>query len=222
MSKENSKITKLKLHASISKLSKSGYENFYQNPDNHIPIDEFGDFYLNFFYERYTALRMLKNLHIFEKAYKILTSRKNYTRENSFGKMFGDGYLWIVQHPTIKVIVSEWQSFHYIYINDGYNFHIRALDYELNYPTCRKIELKGISIQKFIKQDFVPYCPLNVNVKRFAAFTYGDSRDTGYILSMSYVLNRFEKVDNPGRYCLHAIKNLEVWEPYLDNPSELL
>ena len=218
---QNSNFTKPMLGADMGKLSKSDYENFYRNPDKHIPIDKLGDLYLNWFYERYAALRMLKNLPIFEKAYKILTDRKNYTRKNAFGEMHGDGYLWIVPHPKIKVIVEERQSFRYIYISDGYKFHIRALDYECNYPALKKNELKGITIQKFRKQGFVPYCSMDVNAKRFDAFTYGDRRDDGYVLSMEYCLKGFEKVDNPDGWSLSAIKNLEYWEIYLDDPSEL-
>lgn len=200
--------------------TKQDFEHFYRNPDEYIPVDEIGDMYLNWFFERYAAIRMMKNLPIFKKAYRTLTKRGNFSREDAFGEMHCDGYLWIEKHPTVKVIIEERQSFKYIYMYDGFHFHIRALDYAYNYPDHRKRELKGITIEKFRKQDFAPHCPEKIS-ERFDAFSYGDRRDDGYILSMDCYMKGFEKVDSPDMRTISAITNLEYWVHYLDDPSEL-
>ena len=203
----------------LSKYDK--YDEFYKNPQKYIPLDDLGDLYLGWFYDRYVALRMLKNMPIFERAYELLTERKHYSRNNAFGEMHCDGYLWILKHDTIKVIVEERQSYKYIYINDGNHFYIRALEYKYNYPPYRRKELKGITEAKFKKQGFKPHCPQDPNEERFDAFTYGDSRDDGHLLSMDYWLKGHEKAENSDGHSIAAIKSLEYWVYYLDDPNEL-
>lgn len=216
--KEVSAILDLK---TILNRKENKYEKFYKHPNKYIPINELGDLYLNWFNERYAALRMIKNLPIFNKAYKLLTERKNFSRNNAFGEMHCDGFLWVIKHDKIKVIVEERQSYKYIYIDNGSKFHIRALDYHGNYPAYRRNELKGISEIKFKKQGFQPYCPKDVNTQRFGAFTYGDSRDEGYIMSMEYWLKGHEQCDYANSRTIAAAQMIEYWIPYLDNPDEL-
>ena len=205
----------------MDKELKKKYDEFHQNPDKYIPIDELGDLYLRWFNERYAALRMIKNMPIFEKAFNLLTERGNFSRDNAFGEMHCDGYLWVMKHEKIKVIVEERQSYKYIYIDDGSSFHIRALDYQSNYPAYRRNELKGITEAKFKKQGFKPYCPQDVNSKRFGAFTYGDARDEGYIMSMEYWFKGHEKCEYADGRTISAAQMIEYWQVYLDNPNEL-
>ncbi len=193
-------------------------EEFYKHPEKHLTIDDMGDLHLRWFNQHYAALRMLKNKPIFDKAFKILTERGNFSRSNAFGEMHPDGYLWIEKHDTIKVIVEEWQSSRRIYIDDGYNFHIRALEYKYNFPEYRVAMLKGITIDKFKKQGFKPFCP---DINRFKGFTYGDERDDGYILSMYYLGSYYVECKYVNDMTLPVISRMESWEYYLDNLDEL-
>lgn len=204
----------------MNDTQKEQCREFSRNPDKYLPIDELGDLWLQSFNDRYAGLRLKKNIPIFEKAYKLLSERGHYSKKNSFGEMHCDGYLWIMKHESIQVIVEERQSYKYIYIKDGLDFHIRALNYSNNYPALKKIELKGITEDKFKKQGFKRYCSNDVNEERFSAFTYGDERDKGYVLS-ACLIGGFEKVDKANQRVNTVISLMEQWDYYLDNPEEL-
>ena len=201
-------------------LGEKRREDFHENPDKYLRIDEVGDLHLQWFYDKYAALRLLKNIPIFERAYDLLTERKNFSRRNAFGEMHGDHYLWIEKHPKIKVLVDQDQSHRYIYLMDGHRFHIRALEYEYNCPVYRRKQLKGITVAKFRKQGFKTKCQDNQD-KRFGAFSYGDERDDGYILSADLSIKYHEKVEYADIRSISAIKNMEYWVPYLDDPEQL-
>lgn len=193
--------------------------DFYKNPENYLSIDEIGDLELDWFTKNYVGLRFMKNKPIFDKAYEVLSQRGNFSKENAFGEMHGDGYLWIVPHDSVKVIVNEQQNFCYIYIDDGEDFHIRGLEYDGYYPSYRQHEFEGILVERFEQQGFKPSCPED-GTKRFNAFTYGDGRDTGYVLSVYY-----SNYSNDCKYVndrtLWGIRNMEFWSAYLDNPEKL-
>lgn len=209
------------------------YREFAKSPNKYLPIDETGDSFIQSFFNKYTALRMIKNMPIFDKAYKVLTERGNFSREDAFGEMHGDGHIWVEKHPKIQVIVEEQQSFRHIFIKDGSNFHIRGLEYDMNYPIHNRTRLKGITISKFRKQNFVPFCPNDVNVTRFNGFTYGDSRDEGYIFSghlpitkssnkdIELLLGQTITCDFADSRTLYAIKSMEFWVHYLNNIDDL-
>lgn len=222
----NKQLSKVIEHCEIEhqmkNKTKKDYQEFYRNPNKHIPINEMGDLYLRWFNQRYAALRMIKNLPIFEKAFKLLTERGNFSRRNAFGEMHCDGYLWVMKHEKVKVIVEVGQSHKHIFINDGFDFHIRALSYDSNYPAYRRNELKGITEKKFKEQGFEPYCPEDYESGRFGAFTYGDGRDDGYILSIKCLgMADHAECDFVNNKTIGAIERMEYWEKYLDNPEEL-
>lgn len=206
---------------SYKKIIDDFQKKFYNTPEKYVPISEIGDLHVQWFVDRYAALRMIKNMPIFEQAYSLLTERGNYSRKNAFGEMHCDGFLWIEKHPKIKVIIEERQSYKYIYIKEPCKFHIRALAYNLNYPEYRRTQLKGITIDGFRKQGFVSFCPDNVNAERFGAFTYGDARDEGYILSMDFLCKGMEKIEYADSRTISAIENMKYWQVYLDDPTEL-
>jgi hypothetical protein len=167
-------------------------KEFYENPEKYLRIDE---------------------------AFEVLTERGNFSKETAFGEMHGDGYMWIVQHESVKVIVNQEQSFCYIYIDDGDNFHIRGLEYDGYYPSFIQSEFKRITVDKFKKQGFKPSCPDDGN-KRFDAFTYGDGRDIGYVLSVKY--SRYgTKCEYVNDRTIWGIRNMENWSAYLENPENL-
>lgn len=201
-------------------LKKARKKEFYGDPEKYLCLDEVGDLHIQWFFDRYAALRMLQKMPIFDRAYELLTERKHFSRANSFGEMHCDGYLWIEKCEDVKVIVEERQSFRMIYIKDSYRFHIRELYYKYAWPSYRRKKLWGISISKFRDQRFKPSCPEDID-SRFGAFTYGDARDEGYILSMDMLIEGFEKVEYANSGTLSAIKSLDFWVHYLDNPSEL-
>lgn len=192
------------------------YRKFYNNPQNFIPISQEGDHYLKEFNKRYAGLRMKGMLPIFYKAYDLLTKRKCYSRKTAFGEMSRDGYIWIMKHDTIKVIVEERQSYKYIYIDDGSEFHIRALNYKNNYP--QKPELTGITEDKFKEQNFRH----DFKQDGCNGFKFGDARDEGYILSCEYNFEGMEEADHVNDRTLIAIDSIEFWDYYLDNPDEII
>jgi hypothetical protein len=208
-----------KLKSEMRKHRRWWRKQFYNTPEKYLPIDDLGDLYIQWFYNRFAALRMLKNMSIFDKAYKILTERKNFSKKTAFGEMHGDGYIWVERHPEIKVIVEEWQSYRLIWIKDSYKFHIRRLYYQYNYP--QNSVPKSFTIAAFRKQEFHPYCPSDYNEKRFDAFTYGDNRDGGYVLSMDFLSKGFENSEYADRSTLFHIDSLKYWDAYLNNPQDL-
>jgi hypothetical protein len=160
--------------------------------------------YLNWFVENHVFLRMNKNISVFEEAYNVLTERTSFSKNTAFGEMHPDGYLWIVKHEKIKILIEERQSHKYIYILDGNKFHIRALEYKYNYPKYRKYELKGLTETKFKEMDFKPH--------------YEDLRDCGYILS----IDLFNKICyGVNDRTINAINGIEDWLNYLRNPEKL-
>ena len=72
--------------------------------------DECGELYLGWFYDSYATEKLKRYLPVFEKAYNVLTERKNFSRRNAFGEMHGDNYIWIERCDHSKVIVFETQS----------------------------------------------------------------------------------------------------------------
>jgi hypothetical protein len=189
------------------------YREFMNSPDKYLPIDELGDFYLRKFNDRYAGLKAVKQIPLFEKAFKILSDRGCYSKELAFGEMHGDGYLWVLKHKDIKVIIEQQQSYKLVYILDGLHFHIRALDYAMNYPQYRKTELKDITETRFKSIGF----KLN---NTFKAFTYGDERDSGYILSMC-LIKGLESIEGSNTRTINVLELMKNWEYYLDNPDEL-
>lgn len=166
-------------------IDRKDIDNLCNNPEKFLPIDESGDFHIERLNKKYAARRLQKNMYIFEMAYKVLTDGKHFSEKKAFGEMHGDCYLWVEKHDKIQVIIYQAQSYRHIYIKDGSTFHIRSLDYSMNYPSYEKTRLKGITIAKFKKQGFEPFCSNDVNKRQhdFEAFTYGDARDAAYILS---------------------------------------
>lgn len=214
------------------------FEKFYNNPETYIPIDEMGDLYLNYFRCKYAALRMLKNLPIFERAHKVLTEGHHYSHRTAFGEMHGDGYLWSPPHPIAKVIVEQWQSYRHIHILHPGSYHIRALAYAGNYPRHRSAELTGITEAKFRQHDYLPKChPAKQWSLNNRGFTYGDARDKGYILSMGigdfasaktelelkYARGLLESqpAKDVNDHTISGIRSIETWLHYLDNPEDL-
>jgi len=195
----------------LASIKEEDEKKIYMNPDKYLPIDAVGDLQLQWFINKYAILRMEKNLPIFEKAFNLLTERGHFSRTNAFGEMHPDGYLWVLKHEKIKVIVEERQSYKRIYIKDGNAFHIRDLQYENAYPQYYKTQLKGNTINKFKKLGFKPD-----TTHKFRGFMFGDERDEGYIFSK--LSNICDYADSKSIY---AIRNIEFWEPYLDNPNTL-
>lgn len=184
--------------------------------DADIPLNDVGDYEIQKLFNAYACERMLENKSIFDRAYDYLVENEMFSSEEAFGEMHADGYLWVEKHDEVKVIVEERQSYRFIYIDDGKSFHIRALDYEFNYPEARRKELEGVTVDRFREQDFRP----NSNSK-FEAFQYGDTRDEAYVLSLEYFLEGHEKCDYADGATLFAIRGLEFWKPYLEDPTTL-
>ncbi len=216
----------------------SSYESgaeFWQHPEKYIPIDDVGHDRLLNFYGRFAVLLLQKNMPIFERAYEVLTERGNYSRDNAFGEMKGDRYLWVEKHPSIKVLVLEAQSYSFIYIKDGFSFYIRAIANKLDYPEYRKVQYKNSTIEKFRK------CGFKIS-KSFSAFAYGDGRDDCHIMSCEgmyglkdvpeekqsndlvkaiMAVNCMRTTDNPDYRTIRAIEDIAQWEYYLDDPDDL-
>ena len=194
-----------------------------ENPAKYIHIGDDGDNIIKELNKNYAGLRMLKQMTLFDRAFKMLTERGHFSRKNAFGEMCRDGYMWVEKHENVQVIVEVRQSYMHIFIKDGYRFHIRALDYKYNYPPLRKQELKGITVAKFKAQGFRP-----TTNKDFDAFRYGDNRDEAYIFSMVYMPPRragdeeIMIVNGVNDRTLFIIDSLSFWEHYLDNPDDIV
>ncbi len=178
-------------------------------------INDCGELYLGWFYDSYATEKLKRFLPIFDRAYKILIERKNFSRKNAFGEMHGDNYIWIEKCDHSKVIVFETQSCRYLIIReDGYSpgFHIRELYSQWAYNRNR---LRGLTVSRFRKFDFKTgqsQCENN-------GFFYGDARDEGFICSSNWG-SEF-KLKDANRDALSVIGLMKYWETYLDNPDEL-
>jgi hypothetical protein len=184
---------------------------FYWNPDKYLSLDDVGELHLQWFYDRYAALRLIQRLPIFNQAYEVMTERENFSRKNAFGEMHGDCYMWIERNAQSKVICYENQNERLLYISEEFSFHIRRLDYKYNW---HREPYKQAKLEVFRRTDFK-------EAKDNPAFHYGDCRDVGYIGSVSMLLEGREQVESAGRKTLHALKMMDYWQPYLDNPNDL-
>ena len=65
------------------------------------------------------------------------------------------------------------------------SFHIRALEYDMFYPVWKRAYANGNTIGKFKALGFLPamISRKTRSEKEFEGFTYGDSRDNGFIYS---------------------------------------
>lgn len=189
-------------------------------------LSEVGDLHMQWFFDTYCALRLKKNVsEIFDRMYKLMEERGNYSRKNAFGEMAGDCYLWIEKCDHSKVIIYEGQSFQTMYIKSGLwdkhpgdtifeEFHIRALAYQWNYPPSRKVELKELTLKRYREGNFKAQKTQHCSDHDGLFFT--DARDKGYLGSLR--LGRMERSD---QRCLWAINTMIYWEHYLDHPEDL-
>lgn len=209
-------------------MNKQEAREFWNNPTDHLELTDVGDLHIGWLIERFAAERAKSRIETVIKAYDVCVTGKHFSRAKAFGEMHADGYIWVekTDDPNVKVIIEERQSYKraYILYDKKYKkeFHIRDLYCKWAYPTYRKIELKGITIANFRKQGWKHVCP-NVPSARFNAFTYGDCRDAGYIASMDYWTDGLiePKIDSATTYTLGALRCIEFWDYYLDNPKLL-
>jgi hypothetical protein len=218
------------------KSTREWNEEFFMNPDKYLKIGDIGDLHLEWFNARYAYLRMMEYMPLFDRAYKLLTERKHFSRKNAFGEMHGDGCLWIEKADNVQVIIEERQSYRRAYIKSETRFHIRALSYQWNCPSWRRTMLLGCTIKKMKNQGFKP----TVDYKNGAPnFLYGDSRDVGYILSMELdwqskfldeclgaekagtIPSMKKGIDSFCDYTIGGITCIKFWEVYLDDPKLL-
>lgn len=175
-----------------------------------------GELYLGWFYDSYATEKLKRYLPVFERAYKILTDRNNFSRKNAFGEMHGDNYIWIEKCDHSKVIVFETQSCKFLMICKDAEyfpeFHIRELYSQYAY---KRNQLKGLTVSKFRKFNFKTGQSQSEN----NGFYYGDNRDEGFICSTGF--GEELKVEDANRDTLSVIGLMKYWERYLDNPDEL-
>ncbi len=179
-------------------------------------MNDCGELHLGWFFDSYATEKIKRYLPIFDKAYNVLTERKNFSRRNAFGEMHGDNYIWIEKCEHSKVIVHETQSclFLMIWKDSEYfpEFHIRELYSRWAY---NRSLLRGLTVSKFRKFDFKTGQSQSEN----NGFFYGDSRDEGFICSNG--MGGELKLENANRDSLSVIGLMKYWETYLDNPDEL-
>ena len=179
-------------------------------------MNDCGELYLGWFYDSYATEKLKRYLPIFERAYNVLTERKNFSRKNAFGEMHGDNYIWIEKCGHSKVIVFETQSCLFLMIckDTEYfqEFHIRELYTQFAY---KRSQLRGLTISKFRKFNFKTGQSQSEN----NGFYYGDHRDNGFICSSDYS-GEF-KLKDANRDTLSVIGLMTYWEHYLDNPEDL-
>jgi hypothetical protein len=213
-----SEETKNLMFKEIERLDMESRKEFYHRPEEYLPLDEVGDLHIQWFYDRYCALRLLQKLPLFNRAYDLLVKRGNFSRHNAFGEMHCDGYMWVEKCDHSKIIVEERQSYKMIFIYGEDKFHIRELDYKWAYPPGRRGFLRELTLKKFKDTNFktVPD-----NRDSNPGFWLGDSRDKGYIVSMDMFLPGREKIDRASQGSLAAINSIDFWEHYIDNPNEL-
>ncbi len=175
-----------------------------------------GELHLGWFYDSYATEKIKRYLPIFDKAYTVLTERKNFSRKNAFGEMHGDNYIWIEKCEHSKVIVHETQSCLFLMIRKDSEyfpqFHIRELYSQWAY---NRSLLRGLTVSKFRKFDFKTGQSQGEN----NGFYYGDSRDKGFICSTESI-GEF-KLGDATKDALSVIGLMKYWEHYLDDPSEL-
>lgn len=198
--------------AMFEKIKKSDW--FKKKIESYISVDYLGDYAIQSIYDRYTAKRLIQRLPIFDKAYKLLLERGNFSRRKSFGEMHGDNYIWIekCQDKGRRVIVQEAQSFSVVFIDDKTSFHIRRLKYRYSFGMETK-DLKGCTLKKYREIDFKPNSE--------GLLRFGDARDDGYEASMSTYLIGHEKVDNSNISTLFIIGLMDYWEYYLEDTNRL-
>ncbi len=225
----------------LGKGIKKELSTFPNNTRDLISLDEMGDRDLDQFVKNHYALRIEKVIPIFDKAYKVLSERGHFSRDNAFGEMCHDRHIWIIPHDDVDVIVSEQQNYEFIYIRyKDYmynNFHARTLESEWKELDDKEIKEYTVSVEQFERQEFKPYYHPTDNKKTFSSFCSGGGNDEGYVFSMEYAsLMGFNKdvnrksIDNFIRpklssynpICRAALVDIEYWESYLDNPSELI
>lgn len=185
-------------------------DKFWMHPEKSIRIDEVGDLHVQWFYDRYAAMRLLQRIPLYEVAYELLTNRGHFSRKNAFGEMHCDRYLWVEKCEHSEVIVEEGQS--YLTLNiykPGRAFHIRDLYYKYAFD---KTSLKGLTLSEYRKIDFKAGLEGKI-------FRYGDTRDDGYLGSMDMYLKGHEKIDGANSRIMSAIKLIDFWQYYIEDPS---
>ena len=209
---ELEKYSKKELIQIIDQIKISNEKEIYNFVANGMPLGDMGNIYLRRLSERYTARKFLSKIPIFEKAYELLTERKNFSRRKAFGVMHGDRYIWIEKCKHSQVIVEEGQSYKFIFIFNYDYFHIRQVYYKYAMLEDKRKCLP--TLKKFRETDF------KLDSKNKGLY-YGDNRDEGYLGSLKHSLRGFESVESGNQECLYAIKTLDYWEIYLDNPDNL-
>jgi len=201
-------------------------ERWFHHPERLTSIDDVGEQEIRWLQQKFYTLRLISVIPLYERAYDFMVKRGNFSRKNAFGEMHGDRYMWVEKCDHSKIIVYEEQSCKIIYIytfGDPFpQFHARELYYKYSYPTWKKTELKGITVEKFRNQNFltgtINSWVSKSKTERFDAFEYGDGRDRGYLFSCKGINDKLEDVAN---FTGYAIKNIEYWETYIDDPSQL-
>jgi len=197
-------------------------ENWYDHPERIQEANDVGDLYVQWFLDNYVGGRLDKNMDLFNRAFALLTERGHYSRDNAFGEMHGDCYLWIEKCEHSQVLVYEQQSSRILFIKENLydetygedkpmfgKFHIREIWYKYAYPSWKKAQLKGYKLKDWRKADFKP--------------SYGDARDIGYVATAEHnTLRGYETSIKDATMRASAIIDLMgFWEVYLDNPEDL-
>ncbi len=216
MSKKDRKDMLEDLKKSVERNDIQWKKEFHNNPDKYLSIDELGDLRIGWLYDRYAALRLLKNMYLFDKAYELMTERKNFSRRNAFGEMHGDCYMWI-EKCDHSVIVFKGQSYKRIFIKENYTFHIRDLYYSCLWREGEKQRLKGLTVKKLKENNF----ERKYNKDNNNCLKYGDARDRGYIATMDMLLEGRATIKDSSKKTLMVIDHMQFWEPYLDDPDSL-
>ena len=220
------KIFLIKLTSHVKWYKKFANQTWYDRPDLFFKegFNDLGDYHLEKFVDRYAAERLKGNMYLFDRAYKVMSERGNYSRKNAFGEMHGDCYMWIEKCEHSDVIVYETQSCKYLYIKDkflfkkGYDnlgrFHIRQLYSQWDWA-YKKTELKGMTLARYKKYNF----KTGGSQKENKGLYYGDCRDTGYIGTLER--NIMDEIDRADFRTLAIINMMKYWELYLENPKDL-
>ena len=198
-------------------------EEWYNNPEQIQEGSDVGDLHVQWFLDNYVGGRLDQHMDLFNRAFALLTERGHYSRENAFGEMHGDCYLWIEKCDHSDVLVYEMQSSRTMFIKEHKwdetyggteppmfgRFHIRDLYYKYAYPAYKKEQLKGAKLKDWRKKDFIPQ--------------YSDSRDVGYIGSAEHnILREYKTTIKDATLRTSCIIDfMGFWEVYLDNPEEL-
>lgn len=210
-------------------------KELWKTPEKILSLDDVGELHLQWMIEYFAAERLIQRLPIFDKAVEVMTERGNFSRKNAFGEMHGDCYMWI-EKADCPVICYEDQNNRLLFIkSNSCKFYIRQLAYGANIYNWGR-SFSNCKLSTFRTTGF-KQCDEN------PAFRYGDSRDSGDRCSAGLFgmpvasleeleelgipakfhlpNNEMNKVDNADFHTFYALKLMDYWEPYLDNPDEL-